>query len=48
MYNIKNFKGFNWVGFYTLYLKEVKRFLNVFAQTIIAPAVTTLLFLFNL
>ena len=25
-------------------LKEVKRFLNVFAQTIIAPAVTTLLF----
>ena len=44
MYNIKNFKGFNWVGFYTLYLKEVKRFLNVFAQTIIAPAVTTLLF----
>ena len=44
MYNIKNFKGFNWVGFHTLYLKEVKRFLNVFAQTIIAPAVTTLLF----
>ena len=44
MYNIKNFKGFNWIGFYTLYTKEVKRFLNVFAQTIIAPAVTTLLF----
>ena len=44
MYNIKNFKGFNWIGFYTLYIKEVKRFLNVFAQTIIAPAVTTLLF----
>ena len=44
MYNIKNFSGFNWIGFYTLYTKEVKRFLNVFAQTIIAPAVTTLLF----
>jgi len=44
MYNIKNFNSFNWIGFYTLYLKEVKRFLNVFAQTIIAPAVTTLLF----
>ena len=45
MYNIKNFKGFNWVGFYTLYLKEVKRFLNVFAQTIIAPAVTPFFFI---
>ena len=44
MYNIKNFKGFNWVGFFTLYTKEVKRFLNVFAQTILAPAITTLLF----
>ena len=44
MYNIKNFEGFNWIGFYTLYTKEVKRFLNVFAQTIMAPAVTTLLF----
>ena len=44
MYNIKNFNGFNWIGFYTLYMKEVKRFLNVFAQTIIAPAITTLLF----
>ena len=41
---IKDFKGFNWYGFYTLYTKEVKRFFNVFAQTIIAPAITTLLF----
>jgi len=44
MQKIKSFKGFNWVGFFTLYLKEVKRFLNVFAQTILAPAITTLLF----
>ena len=44
MYNIKSFNGFNWVGFYTLYMKEVKRFFNVFAQTIVAPAITTLLF----
>ena len=44
MYNIKNFQGFNWTGFFTLYTKEVKRFFNVFAQTILAPAVTTLLF----
>ena len=44
MYNIKSFKGFNWIGFFTLYKKEVKRFFNVFAQTILAPAVTTFLF----
>ena len=44
MYNIKSFKGFNWIGFFTLYKKEVKRFFNVFAQTILAPAVTTILF----
>lgn len=35
----------NWIGFWTLYIKEVQRFLKVFTQTIIAPAVTTLLFL---
>ncbi len=44
MYKIKSFKGFNWIGFFTLYKKEVKRFFNVFAQTILAPAVTTILF----
>ena len=35
----------NWIGFWTLYMKEVRRFLNVFTQTILAPVVTTLLFL---
>ncbi len=44
MNKIKSFKGFNWTGFFTLYMKEVKRFFNVFAQTILAPAVTTILF----
>ena len=44
MIKFKVFKGFNKIGFATLYLKEVKRFLNVFAQTIIAPGITTLLF----
>ncbi len=44
MYKVKSFKGFNWTGFLTLYKKEVKRFFNVFAQTILAPAVTTILF----
>ena len=34
----------NWNGFFTLYIKEVKRFTNVFLQTITAPMVTTLLF----
>lgn len=32
-------------GLWTLYLKEVQRFLNVFTQTVLAPVVTTLLFL---
>ena len=34
----------NWTGLITLYIKEVKRFTNVFLQTITAPMVTTLLF----
>jgi len=36
---------FNRRGLWTLYCKEVKRFLSVFTQTVIAPAVTMLLFL---
>jgi len=35
---------FNVIGFLTLSRREVQRFLNVYMQTIIAPAVTTLLF----
>lgn len=35
----------NWRGLWTLYLKEVRRFYAVFSQTIIAPLITTLLFL---
>ena len=35
----------NWVGVQTLYLREVRRFLKVYTQTLIAPLVTTLLFL---
>lgn len=35
----------NWLGLWTLYTKEVRRFLAVFTQTIAAPVVTTLLFL---
>ncbi len=34
----------NWLGVWTLYQKEVRRFLNVFTQTVVAPMVTTMLF----
>lgn len=37
--------GINRVGLWSLYMKEVRRFLKVQTQTIWAPAVTTLLFL---
>lgn len=37
--------GINRVGLWSLYLKEVRRFIKVQTQTIWAPAVTTLLFL---
>jgi ABC-2 type transport system permease protein len=39
------FTGLNRVGLWSLYIKEVRRFLKVQTQTIWAPAVTTLLFL---
>src|SRR5215475_8988484 len=35
----------NWIGLWTLYLKEVRRFVKVFTQTLVSPLVTTLLFL---
>ena len=41
----KKFSYINWVGFWTLYKKEVLRFLIVAIQTIISPLVTSLLFL---
>jgi ABC-2 type transport system permease protein len=46
-YNIyeKKFGYVNWIGFWTLYKKEVLRFLIVAIQTIISPLVTSLLFL---
>ena len=37
--------GINWVGAYTLYLKETLRFLSVLGQTIIGPVITAILFL---
>ncbi|MCC6471344.1 MAG: ABC transporter permease [Alphaproteobacteria bacterium] len=35
----------NWLGLWTLYQKEIRRFWNVATQTVAAPVVTTLLFL---
>ncbi|MCX7283442.1 MAG: ABC transporter permease [Novosphingobium sp.] len=39
------FRGFNRLGLWTLYMKEVRRFFKVQTQTIWAPAITTLLYL---
>ncbi len=35
----------NWTGLWTLYMREVRRFMKVHTQTLFAPMVTTLLFL---
>jgi ABC-2 type transport system permease protein len=39
------FRGVNWGGLQTLYIKEVRRFFKVQLQTVWAPAITTLLYL---
>ena len=41
----KKFGYVNWIGFFTLYKKEVYRFLIVAVQTVVSPLVTSLLFL---
>ena len=41
----RHYSTVNWVGLHTLYMKEVRRFMTVATQTILAPMVTTLLFL---
>jgi len=41
----KPFGPVNWLGLWTLYVKEVRRFMKVPAQTVLAPTMTTLLFL---
>jgi ABC-2 type transport system permease protein len=35
----------NWLGLKTLYLREIRRFLKVYIQTIFAPVIATLVFL---
>jgi len=41
----RTYNGVNWLGLWTVYLREVKRFWKVGAQTIAAPVVTTLLYM---
>jgi ABC-2 type transport system permease protein len=41
----RTYGAVNWLGTWTLFEKEVRRFLKVYFQTIMAPVVTTLLFL---
>lgn len=43
-FDIRTIGFINWVGVSTLYAKEIKRFLNVYLQTIAAPIMTMLLF----
>ena len=35
----------NWVACYTLFRKEISRFIKVWLQTVIAPVITALLYL---
>ena len=43
--SVKGFNSVNWIGVYTLFKREVNRFLKIYLQTILGPALTTLLFL---
>ena len=44
-HGIRRFGRINWMGLWTLSLREVKRFMNVWTQTLLAPLVTAGLFL---
>ena len=41
----RQFGAVNWLGAWTLYVKEVRRFLKVPLQTIVAPVIAAVLFL---
>jgi hypothetical protein len=41
---VRNLDPVNWLGLWTLVSKEIKRFLKVYPQTIVAPMVSTILF----
>ena len=41
----RHYAGFNWLGLKTLYLREIKRFMKVWMQTVLSPMITTLLYM---
>ncbi len=45
LYPTHNMGSINWIGVWTLYKREVWRFVKVWNQTVLAPVITTLLFL---
>nr|MBC8304622.1 multidrug ABC transporter permease [Pelagibacterales bacterium] len=42
---VRRFGFVNWIGAYNLYVKEVNRFIIVWAQTLLSPLISSLLFL---
>jgi len=44
-YGVKRIGRINWLGVWTLYTKEVRRFLKVVGQTVFSPVITTALFM---
>lgn len=41
----REFGAVNWLGLKTLYMKEVRRFMRVFPQTLVAPIISNVLFM---
>ncbi|MEM7057926.1 MAG: ABC transporter permease [Pseudomonadota bacterium] len=41
----RRFGSVNWLGLWTLIVREVRRFLNVWSQTVLAPVMTSILFM---
>jgi len=41
----RTYGAVNWLGLWTLYKREVGRFMKVWMQTLLAPVVSTLLFM---
>lgn len=44
-FGVPRFGAVNWLGVWTLYVKEVRRFLKVWMQTVLAPVASTLVYL---
>ena len=41
----RDYAGVNWLGFWTLYMKEVRRFAKIPMQTVLAPVMSSLLYI---